>query len=67
MDIDALKCPACDGRLRVLAIIAERGPVQRILSHLGLPTGPPSLARARDPSDDVDDLEEPGQLELALV
>ena len=66
-DVDALKCPTCDGRLRVLAIITERGPVHRILSHLGLPTGPPPVARARDPSDDVDDLEEPGQLELALV
>jgi hypothetical protein len=39
--------------------------VQRILSHLGMPTGPPPVARARDPSDPVDD-EEPAQLELAL-
>jgi hypothetical protein len=67
MDVDALECPKCSGRLRVLAVITEREPVQRILSHLGMPTGPPPVARARDPSDDVDDLEEPGQLELALV
>jgi hypothetical protein len=31
-----------------------------------MPTGPPPVARARDPSDNVDD-EEPAQLELALV
>jgi hypothetical protein len=46
----------------VLAAITEREPVQRILSHLGMPTGPPPVARARDPSDDDD----PAQLELAL-
>jgi hypothetical protein len=51
----------------VLAIITEREPVERILSHLGMPTGPPPIARARDPSDDVDDMEQPGQLELALA
>ena len=66
MDVDVLKCPKCDGRLRVLAIITEREPVQRILSHLAMPTGPPPVARARDPSDDVDDVE-PTQLELALA
>ncbi len=65
LDVDALQCPKCDGRLRVLAVITEREPVQRILSHLGMPTGPPPVARARDPSDPVDD-EEPAQLELAL-
>jgi hypothetical protein len=62
LDVDALQCPKCDGRLRVLAVITEREPVQRILSHLGMPTGPPPVARARDPSDD----EETAQLELAL-
>jgi hypothetical protein len=66
MDVDALQCPKCDGRLRVLAVITEREPVQRILSHLGMPTGPPPAARARDPSNDVDD-DERAQLELALL
>ncbi len=65
MDIDALQCPKCDARLRVLAVITEREPVQRILSHLGLPTGPPPVSRARDPSDEGDD-DEPAPLELAL-
>jgi hypothetical protein len=66
MDVDALNCPKCDGRLRVLAIITEREPVRRILSHLGMPTEPPPVARARDPTDDVDDVGPPAQLELAL-
>ena len=55
MGVDVLQCPKCHGRLRVLAVITEREPVQRILSHLGLPTEPPPLARARDPSDELDD------------
>ena len=41
--------------------------MERILSHLGMPTGPPPAARARNPSDDADDEEQPGELELALV
>jgi len=67
MGVDVLECPRCRGRLRVLAVITEREPVRRILSHLGMPTEAPQLARARDPTDDVDDAEQPGQLELALA
>ena len=66
-DLDVLQWPRCRGRLRVLAVIAERGPVVRILSHLGLPTEAPPLARARDPSDELDDIEPPRQLELGLA
>jgi hypothetical protein len=66
-DVDVMKCPRCEGRLRVLAVITERDPVQRILAHLGIPTDPPPLARARDPTDDVDDVEPPEQLELGLA
>ena len=67
MDVDVVQCPKCHGRLRVLAVITEREPVQRILSHLGLPTQPPPLARVRDPSDELDDIEPRGQLELELA
>ena len=63
-DLDVLQCPRCRGRLRVLAVITEREPVVRILSHLGLPTEASPLARARDPSDELDDIEPPRQLEL---
>jgi hypothetical protein len=65
--VDVLQCPTCQGRLRVLAVITEREPVRRILAHLGLPTEVPPLARARDPTDDQDDVEPDGQLELGLA
>src|SRR5208282_1956534 len=45
--VDVLECPKCHGRLRVVAVVTEREPVQRILAHLGLPTEPPPVARAR--------------------
>ena len=67
MDVDVLACPQCDGRLRVLSILTERQPVERILSHLGMPLGPPPVSRARDPSDEGGDEDRPGQLELALA
>jgi len=51
----------------VLAVITEREPVRRILAHLGLPPDPPPLARARDPTDDMEDVSPRGQLELGLA
>ena len=66
-DVDVMKCPKCQGRLRVLAVITEREPVQRILAHLGVPTAAPPLARARDPADELDDAEPQGQLTLGLA
>jgi hypothetical protein len=51
----------------VLAVITERQPVQRILGYLGLPTEPPPIARARDPTDDAGELElASGPVQLAL-
>lgn len=64
--VDVLECPKCHGRLRVMAVITEREPVTRILAHVGMPTGPPPLARARDPSDHLDDDEAASQLSLSL-
>jgi len=66
LSVDVLECPKCHGRLRVVAVITEREPVQRILAHLGLPTESPPVARARDPTDDVGDDEAPAQLALGL-
>lgn len=63
---DVMACAKCGGRLRVLAVITEREPVRRILARLGLPPDAPPLARARDPTDDVEDVEPTGQLELGL-
>jgi hypothetical protein len=65
--VDVMECAKCGGRLRVLAVIAEREPVQRILAHLGVPSDTPPLARARDPSDDLEDAEPSGQLGLGLA
>jgi hypothetical protein len=49
MAVDALQCPKCDGTLRVLAVITDREPVQRILSHLGMPTRPPARSSGTGP------------------
>ena len=65
--VDVLECPKCHGRLRMIAVITEREPARRILAHLGLPTDPPSVARARDPTDDVDEAGDDGQLALDLA
>ena len=66
LDVDVLKCPKCDGRLRVLAAVTERASVSRILAHIGVPTEAPEVARARDPTDDVEGEPNHAQLELAL-
>jgi hypothetical protein len=62
LDVDVLKCPKCDGRFRIIAAITERASVTRVLAHLGVPTEAPTVARARDPTDDASD----AQLELGL-
>ena len=46
---DVLACP-CGGRRRIIADIQERDVIVAILDHLGLPTDPPPVARARSPS-----------------
>ncbi len=49
--IDVLECPACAGRLEVIAFIAEAAVARRILDHLGMDSQAPPLARARAPDD----------------
>jgi hypothetical protein len=39
--VDVLQCPKRQGRFRVIALITEREPVQRILAHLGVSTEAP--------------------------
>jgi len=46
--VDALKCPACEGRMEMIAAITERVGIVRILQHLGLSTEVPRMRRARD-------------------
>ena len=43
--VDVLKCPRCEERMRVLALITDPDVIERILSHLDLPTTPPSSSR----------------------
>lgn len=54
-EVDVLACAHCGGRLRVLSVITEPGPVRRILDHLGLDADAPPIARARDPTDELDE------------
>jgi hypothetical protein len=49
----------------VISVITERDAARHILCHLGMPTEPPSIARARDPTDDFED--EVGPVQLRLV
>ena len=52
---------------KVVAVITEREPARRILAHLGLPTDAPPVARARDPTDELDGDEAMAQLSLDLA
>ncbi len=51
---DALRCPRCDQKMRVLSTITEPVVVKKILSHLGMRTDPLPRARARDPTGQMD-------------
>ncbi len=45
--VDVLTCPHCGGPRRLLAFILKPSVIERILSHLGLPTEPPKVYPAR--------------------
>ena len=47
---DVLSCP-CGGTRRVLSDVQDPSAVAKILRHLGLPSEPPRIARARDPAE----------------
>jgi hypothetical protein len=47
--MDVLACPACGGRLQVIAFIAEALVARGILDHLGLGASGPPLSRALAP------------------
>ena len=48
-EIDALTCPYCGGKRKLIALLTDGRVVRKILEHLGLPTSAPSLAPARAP------------------
>jgi hypothetical protein len=47
---DALRCPRCERRMRVISTITDPAVVRRILDHLNLPSQPRTAAPARDPT-----------------
>jgi hypothetical protein len=56
--VDALHCPLCHGRMRIVAAVMEAAAVERILSHLGHEPRAPSLTPARAPPE-RDPVDEP--------
>jgi hypothetical protein len=46
-DVDALKCPRCEGPMKFIATITDRAVIVRILTHLGLPAAEVVAAPAR--------------------
>ena len=46
---DALTCPKCHGRMKILAAIAEPEAIRKILDHLGIPSEAPRRTAARPP------------------
>jgi hypothetical protein len=61
--IDVLRCPRCDGRMRVIAALSEPSVVAKVLSHLDLPTVLPRHAPARAPPWSEDELDQ-GEFDL---
>ena len=47
--VDALSCPKCNGRMKILAVITKPEAIRKILDHLGIPSEPPRRTAARPP------------------
>ena len=47
--VDAIECPRCHGRMRIIAAVTEPGAIDRVLRHLGESLAPPPIASARAP------------------
>ena len=56
--VDVLRCPACGGRRKVIAMITQADVIRKILGAMGLPTEPPAIDRDRSPP--------PGYLDLCV-
>jgi Putative transposase/Transposase zinc-binding domain len=46
---DALTCPKCQGRMKILAAITKPDAIRKILDHLGIPSEAPRRPAARPP------------------
>ena len=53
-EVDALHCPACGGRMRVLSAITDPAIARRILECLRLPPRAPPLSPADEPEPALD-------------
>jgi hypothetical protein len=47
--VDVEKCPRCEGRMKLVALVQEKKSVERFLRRLGEPTDVPERASARAP------------------
>jgi Putative transposase len=47
--IDVLRCPSCNGRMRLVALVTDPKQARRFLHGVGEPTEPPARAPARAP------------------
>ena len=50
--VDAMICPRCRGRLRLLAVINDRATARKIIDHPGIAAHPKVPSRARGPDPD---------------
>jgi len=50
--VDALKCPRCGGRCKVVGAVTEAAAIRRILTHLNLPADPPVPHPPRPPPEE---------------
>jgi hypothetical protein len=48
-EVFPLVCPNCGEQMRIIAFITDPASIERILSHIGEPTTPPTIAAARAP------------------
>jgi len=49
MGIDVHTCPHCGGPMRLVQMVKDKPIIDKILTHLNLPTQPPTVAAARPP------------------
>ena len=47
--VDVTLCPACGGRLRLVAVLSDPGSIRSYLTGVGLAADPPAMAAARPP------------------
>jgi hypothetical protein len=47
--VDPLHCEHCGGPMKIIAFVIEHSEITAILNHLGLPSEPPKVHRARGP------------------